>query len=265
MAGFGLPTIKTPKVPTPASGRGGFSDPRLMGITSHFRGEREKDLADGAARFDPLFGMNNPAMAEIMEARRKAAFGQDGQADIARAQGIQGINSTMSTGLRNLRGMQATSGVRGGAALGQAMPVLSQANQARGTLESNLALAEQQRKASALSGLESTLTGERAGSLGAQFGWAGLGAQDRSGALQWLQSKDFLSAARKGMGAGGEEGGKKAAPRNYLDPEWFLPEKYQKKIPDYLKPSTYLPADQLNVGGGGDDEEEKWYDPRSWG
>lgn len=182
-------------------------DPRLAGITSLFRKERDADLERGGQFADPLFGMNNPAIAEIIKARRDAAFGNDPQAQIARAQGVQGINTTMATGLRSLRGSQALSGVRGGAAIGQALPVLTQANQARSALESNLALADAQRRSDALSGLESTVTGERAGKLGTQFGYGGLGAQDRSGGLQYLTSSDFLDQARKGMS--GPEGKKK--------------------------------------------------------
>lgn len=171
-------------------------DPRMAGMTDRFAWDRERDIESGKARFDPLFGMNNPEMAEILKARRAAAFGTDGMADQLRTQGIQGINNTMSTGLRSLRGMQAGSGVRGGAALGQAMPILSQANQARSGLESNIAIADMERRRAALDGLESAVTGERAGSLGAQFGWAGLGAQDRSSSLEYLNSSDFLAKAQ---------------------------------------------------------------------
>ena len=204
MAIGSAPRIPRIKPPTNVGGSG-FNDPRLAGLTSMFAAERDKDLAAGKEKFDPLFGMNNPAMAEIIEARRKAAYGQDGQSEIARAAGVQGINNTMATGLRSLRGAQSSSGVRGPAAIGQALPTLTRANDARSALESNIAMAEQQRRADALSGLESTVTGERAGSLGAQFGWGGLGAQDRSGGLQYLTSMDFLNSARAGMGGANAE------------------------------------------------------------
>jgi len=173
-------------------------DPRLAALTARSSYDQNKAYEDGAARFDPLFGMNNPAMKEIMDARRSAAFGQDGYADTLRAQGVQGINSTMSTGLRSLRGMQAGSGVRGGAALGQALPMLTQANQARSGLESNIALADMQRRSAALGDLESTVTGERAGSLGTNFGWTGLDSANRNNALQYLTSMDFMKNAQAG-------------------------------------------------------------------
>lgn len=171
-------------------------DPRMDSMVDRFAYDRNKDIEDGKARFDPLFGMNDPQMAEIIKARKAAAFGTDGMAEQLRGQGVAGINSTMATGMRGLRGMQASSGVRGGAALGQAMPILAQANQARSGLESNIAIADMERRRGALDGLESTLTGERAGSLGAQFGWAGLGANDRSNALQYLTSTDFMKNAQ---------------------------------------------------------------------
>ena len=209
---FGIPKkFKTPIVPVkaevPRDEQGKpippIGDPRLVALTARSAYDQNKAYEDGAARFDPLFGMNNPAMKEIMDARRSAAFGQDGYADTLRAQGVQGINSTMSTGLRSLRGMQAGSGVRGGAALGQALPMLTQANQARSGLESNIALADMQRRSAALGDLESTVTGERAGSLGANFGWTGLDSANRNNALQYLTSMDFMKNAQTGMNAAG--------------------------------------------------------------
>lgn len=256
---FGVPTIKAPQTKRPEKRPFG-TDPRLSGMVDYFKGQREGDVEAGKARFDPLFGMNNPEMAEIIKARRAAAFGTDGMADQLRSQGVAGINSTMATGLRGLRGSQALSGVRGGAALGQAMPVLSQANQARSGLESNIAIADMERRRTALDGLESTMTGERAGSLGAQFGWAGLGAGDRNNALQYITSADFMANARKGVGAGGGGGAQKEG-KSWVDPETYnpmtyLPEKYQKYnpsnyIPKELDPMTYMPTSisKYRIGG----------------
>lgn len=173
-------------------------DPKLGDLVARSQYDQQNAYDAGNARFNPLFGMNDPAMAEIMKARRDAAFGQDGMAAQLRSQGVAGINNTMSTGLRQLRGMQAGSGVRGGAALGQAMPILSQANQARSGLESNIAIADMERRRGALDGLESTVTGERAGLLGANFGWMGLDSANRNNAMQYLTSQGFLDAANAG-------------------------------------------------------------------
>ena len=173
-------------------------DPGLAALTA--RAVYDQNMADeaGNAKFNPLFGSNYAPMDRLTKAREGAAYGTDGLSDQLRAQGVQGINSTMSTGLRSLRGLQAGSGVRGGAALGQALPMLTQANQARSGLESNIALADMQRRASALDGLESTITGERAGLLGARFGWMGLDSANRNNSQQYLTSLNFMKNAQAG-------------------------------------------------------------------
>ena len=154
------------------------------------------DISKGQGWASQYFGRQDPDMARLIAAREKAAYGNDTkQMDQERAIGLRGINSSLATGLRQLKGLQGATGLRGGAAIGQALPQLTQANLARGDLESKLAVANMQRREQALKDLESTLTGERAGRLGSTLGIAGLGSQNRYGTLEYLTADKNLQAA----------------------------------------------------------------------
>lgn len=182
-------------------------DPRISGFADWLKLQRRGDLAEGQDFASTRFGAGNKDMAEILTAKKDRAFGDNkAETDLLRSQGVSGINSQLATGLRSLKGLQGASGIRGGAAIGQALPHLAKANLARSTLEGDIALGEMRRRDEALRDYESTLTGERAGQLGTMFGFAGLGAGDRSSAMQHILGSDFLRSAQGAL-AGAMGGG----------------------------------------------------------
>lgn len=198
------PTIKIPKPgtpPPPASA----PDPRLPGFTDWLKGQREGDMAAGAAWADGKFGASNPEMKGILDTLKQRSLGLNSEeTGLMRSRGVQGINSQLATGLRQLKGAQnLPGGVRGGAAVGQALPTLAKANLARSDLESNIATADMDRRRQGLQDYASLLTGERSGALGAELGFAGLGAQDRAGGMQYLLGKDWITAAQNAVNGGG--------------------------------------------------------------
>jgi hypothetical protein len=186
-------------------------DPRLAGMTSWMKSQRDGDFASGESWADKYF--NTPEIQELLKARKDAAFGTDNrETQLARESGTEGINRSVQTALRQFQGRMPGTGVRGGAAGAMAgMLTRDAVGQTRG-LERDLALADMERKRQALAAYESTLTGERAGKLGATLGYAGLGSQDRYGGMGYLASSDFLNAARDAAAGGGGGGGGKDEP-----------------------------------------------------
>lgn len=188
-------------------GLGGFNiDPRVGQLVEYGRASRAGDMREGEEFGNRFFGANNPDMKRIIDARMAAAFGTDPTVDLQRAQGVNNINQTMQTATRGLMSRLASSGVRGGAAGGAAIPIARDALNARQGLETSLAINEQKRRDAALGALESTLTGERSGLLSSIFGFAGLGAQDRGNAQQTVLGQDYIKAAQQafaGLGGGG--------------------------------------------------------------
>ncbi len=174
-------------------------DPRLIGMTDWMKTQRNGDLAEGKAFADNYFGPKNVDMQAILDARKAAAFGTDNATQLAREAGTEGINRSVQTALRQFAGRLPSTGVRGGAAGAMAgMLTRDAVGQSRG-LERDLALNEMQRKQQALSDYEKSLTGERAGALGTQFGYAGLGSNDRYSSMGYLQGKDFLDHAQQAV------------------------------------------------------------------
>lgn len=175
-------------------------DPRLAGQIRSDEVARDRAFDEGAKRFGSLFGESNPQIKEMMDAMRQRALGlNQAEVDSMRSRGVQGINSQMATGLRQIRGAQALSGVRGGAAIGQQLPVLTKANEARGNLEADIAKADMDRRQTGMQDYLSLLTGERTGQIGSQLGYAGLAAQDRAGAMGYLLNQDYIKSLMQGM------------------------------------------------------------------
>ncbi len=145
------------------------------------RGQRDEDIQAGIKFGSQYFGEGNPAMKAILDQRRERALGlNEREIQLMRSRASEGINRQMATGMRGLRGVQATSGVRGGAAAAQALPVLRQATDARGTAERDIALADMARRSTELNGYEQSLTNERSGLVGTGMGFAALGSGDRA-------------------------------------------------------------------------------------
>jgi len=165
-----------------------------------------------------------------------------------RAQEAAQMGRAQSTALRQLRGAQASAGLRGGAAAAQQAGILGQAQAARANLERDLFLQNiaQKRAAldsydqsvrgiegeefgqreSAIGGLENLTTASRADELARQqynqaqlgrermgqassaFGIAGLSAQEQAAALQNILGEKQAAATVEAANAAGK-GGKK--------------------------------------------------------
>lgn len=182
----------------------------IDGLTEYLRGNREKDMVRGSDFAKKYFGEGNADMSAVLEQRKKRAMGLNAQeVQSYRERGEQGINQQMATSMRALRGLQAGSGVRGGAAAAQAIPIVNNANNARGALERDIGIADMERRGTELNNYEKSLTGERAGELGTIFGYAGLGAGDRSSALQYGLGKDMVDTYGKAAGVDLDTGASK--------------------------------------------------------
>ncbi len=177
----------------------------VAGLAKHLHDARMADVGEGMGFAGNFYGQGNAQMAEIENAQRQRAlngFSPEERSTYSQAAN-QGINQQLSTGIRAVRGAQATNGVRGGAAGGQFAPVLNQANQARAKSETDLNVADYAARQRALSDYQGTVSGERSGMLGTAFGFAGAGAGDRASALQYGLGQDDLMKANAGVAAAG--------------------------------------------------------------
>jgi hypothetical protein len=177
-------------------GEGGpIANPNYQSPIGDPAASRASDFQKGLDFGEKYFGEGNADMAEILATRKKRALGlnQD-EIQAYRERGGAGINQQMATGMRALRGAQAGSGVRGGAAGAQAIPLVNRANQARGALERDIGIADMERRSSELTGYERSLTGERAGLLGTGAAFADMGAGDRATMLQYLLGEKAIDA-----------------------------------------------------------------------
>lgn len=227
-------------------------------LAKYLEEQRGGDIKKGLDFGKQYFGEGNKDMAEILNTRRERAMGlNQNEMNLMRERAGAGINQQMATGMRQLRGVQAGSGVRGGAAAAQGIPIVNQANQARGAAERDIALADMQRRSQELSNYETSLTGERAGLLGTGFGFASMGAADRSGAMQYGLATDALNKWNGGSGMSeGEkpwnvkdsmEGWKKSGfdPNKSPWADWLHANVFNKEdygVPDMTKygPNQYL-------------------------
>jgi hypothetical protein len=203
-------------------------------------------MAEGKKMAAGLFGSGNQDMAQIIAARKAAAFGADPRTALLRDEGVNNINRTMQTAMRGLQSNLATSGVRGGAAGGMAIPLAREALVSRGNLERDLAVADATRRDNALSGLESTVTGERAGDLGLRLGIAGLGSADRGNANQFILGQDYVKKmAEEAKAAAAAGGAKNDTPFDQLKKRGSQAAqdmgRYLPQFPSLTVPSGVLP------------------------
>lgn len=233
-------------------------DPRYTTLVDYAKDQRDQDLGAGKDFFSKYFGEGNADMAEIIKARKAAAYGTDPTYALQRAQGVNSINSQMQTAMRGLGSRLSASGIRGGAAAAMGAPLAREALQARQGFETNMAVNEQKRKDAALQSLESTLTGERGGLLGGMFGFAGLGAQDRGNALQSILGQDYIKSAQQGLDAASQKPEPSFMERLKSDPTKTLYNAYKDKIPG---PQVVKEIVSAATGGFGNTLAH----PESWG
>ena len=156
-----------------------------------------KEFAEG--KLGRLDAGRSTEMTDII-AKKKAGLGgitaEENQA--LRDRGVQGIQRGTQTALRQLRGFQGASGVRGGGAVTQQAGILKSGIQSQANVERDLLLKNIDAKRTALSDYEASVTGAEAteqerslfninqvnretfGRLSSGLGYAQLGVADRA-------------------------------------------------------------------------------------
>lgn len=173
---------------------------------------RAEDLAAGRKRGEEVFGELEARTQEertkdfldVLERRREALGGLTAQQQTAlESQALGGIARQQQTQQRQLRGLQAGAGVQGGLAAQQQLGLAQQAQQQAAEAQQNIFLANIGRQQEALGAFEQTAAAEqqraqqtRAGQLGVEFGFAGLGAQERGGLRQIALGQQTAAAAQ---------------------------------------------------------------------
>lgn len=163
------------------------------------RGEAQlgKEFEEGAlGRLDVA---RSADLASIIEQRREGAKGLSSEeAQALRERGTQEIDRGTQTALRQLRGRQGISGVRGAAGVAQEVNVLGAGQQAKAQSERELLIKNIEAKRQGLGEFEESLTGaesseearrlfnleqqqkEKFGRLSSGLGFAQLGVQERA-------------------------------------------------------------------------------------
>lgn len=207
-------------------------DERQIAQEQRARAQREADLAAGRARGEELFGnealgrvgaQRSADIAEIL-AQRKAQLGgftpEEQQA--MREQNLGAVMQGQQAGARDLARQQARSGVRGALGAAQQAAFQQATQQQLANQERDLFLANIAEKRGALDKLEGSTRAteqdelgrqqfnlgqqgkELAGKLTTEFGYGGLGAQDRAAVLQQILGEkgvagsERIAAATKG-------------------------------------------------------------------
>ena len=187
---------------------------RRAAIGEDIRAGREADLARGRERGQELFGREQffvrdrgdiQADTEDIIARRRASlegFSPE-ERNLLREQATAPLMQQQATALRQLRGAQAQSGVRGGLAGAQQAGLISQQAGQRAGLERDVALANIQRRQEALGDFESTIGGEQGraqkqqfAQLGTELGFGQLGASERAAGFQQALGEQQLAQSR---------------------------------------------------------------------
>lgn len=175
---------------------------------------RSEDIAEGRQRGQELFGeleartqeeRTKDFMAQLERRRQAATQGLTPEEQSAlQSQALGGIARGAQTQLRQLRGVQGAAGVTGGLAAQQAGRVLGQAQQQAAQAQQNVFLQNIAARREAEEGLAQQLQQEqqqaqrlRAGQAGVEFGFAGLGAQERSGLRQLVMGQQQAAAAEQ--------------------------------------------------------------------
>jgi len=173
---------------------------------------REEDLQRGRERGEEIFGdlpartqeERTAGFLDVLE-RRKAALGglTPEQQTAFQSQVLGGIGRQQQTQQRQLRGLQAGAGVQGGLAAQQQLGLAQQAQEQQRQAQQQLFIQNIGRQQEALGAFEQTQQFEqqaaeraRAGQLGVEFGFAGLGAQERGGLRQLLLGEQQAATAQ---------------------------------------------------------------------
>lgn len=171
------------------------------------REERAKDLAEGRARGQELFGTTTAADATAVADRIRAqaqGFTPEEQSAM-RDQNIGTIQQAGKQNLRALRIQQAAQGVRGAQAVSQQNKALQdQQNQIVGS-ERDLFLKNIEARRAGVKDLQDMVNREKSAQLTTELGFGSLGAADRGAVMQKIVGEQQAQAARSGGGGGGKK------------------------------------------------------------
>lgn len=195
-------------------------------LTAKAREEREKDLAQGRARGQELFGktfyeQSRPErsgdISSVLERRKAQLQGfQAPEVSALRAEKAQQAAIQNKAAQKNLAAAQAKQGVRGGLAAAQQRQQLREQEGARAAAERDLFLANIAQQQNALNSYEQSIRGaegeeinrfgkRQLGQLGTELGYAQLGAAERAGIQAQLLGEAQAKAATQNASGGGKK------------------------------------------------------------
>lgn len=201
----------------PRTAGGKAIDPTTQKILTDVEAGKESVLGQEFApgSLERLDTARSQDVSDIIAKRRAGLEGLSAEENQAlRERGSQGITRGTQTALRQLRGRQAASGVRGGTATAQQAAILSAGQQAKAGVERDLFLQNINQKRQALGDFEKSVAGaeqseearrlfnieqqqrEKFGRVSAGLGIAQLGVAERAG----IQAAQAARSAGRGGG-----------------------------------------------------------------
>lgn len=179
------------------------------------RTERAKDLGEGRARGEQLFGEGSlgrisPELLDQLRAQSKGFSPEEQNA--MRDQNLSTINQSNAANIRNLKIQQAQSGVRGGQAVAQIAKAKSDQGGQIAASERELFLKNIDARRSGqkeLLGAEQYTNEqknrERMAQITTELGYGALGSADRGAAMQAVIGQQQAAAAARSGGGGGKK------------------------------------------------------------
>jgi|GEM_PF-5764584 len=167
-------------------------------------------VGDGLERLS-----GNSSIEDIRKRLTSAAEGDNDQTNLRRSIALNQLQGQQSSSSRQLSGSLGRSGVRGGAAAAAELQLQAQALNARGNLESSLALQRGQEQAAATNNLAnfafktaqfdiSQGEKEKALNLQAQLGFSNLVSNERN-AIRQQEAASLIAAAEASKQSGGKK------------------------------------------------------------
>lgn len=161
----------------------------IAALEEQYRKKMMQDLAMGRERGRELFGggMDLSAMTgshlQGLQAQATGGLSAPHLASV-RSAAAAGLAQQQANRMRELRMAQGASGVRGAAGVAQMLRGSQMGDIARRNLESDLAARDIGVRQAGMQALGQALNRERLGQLSTEFGYAGLGAQNRGMAAE---------------------------------------------------------------------------------
>lgn len=216
-------------------GDGGAAAERAKGeeqrrLRAELEAARERALEKGRARGQELFGQGSLATRGLEE--RKASFEDILAQRRAQMQGLTpeeqsaleqqalgGISTGTQTALRQLRGVQGATGLRGGGAAAQQAQILQEGQKQTAQAQQDIFLKNIAARRQALSEYEQTVQAEQdraqrelLGQLTTEFGYGSLAAGESAAVGQQMAAMDMAARGQQLQQSGGKKGGGVMAP-----------------------------------------------------